>query len=271
MFAIWQAIHGPNSPEPYVVPTPARKGNFTTAAKQQEDDKTPLEPFSNTKGDFWKAKDVKETKTFGYCYPETEEWKFSGKPGAYRKDTIDKIRVLYPAGSLANIIRDKAKDSKASIKLLESRAETVAQTPLQQLKVERQVEDLAPDNKYLEWITNLKAKKHTLGASFNVHVFLGPITEENPVLWHTEENHVGAFAVLGQPADTGCEKCQSDQTNDVQVTAQIPLTVALAERYLANKIDGLTPEVVRPYLQENLHWRVTRVSLGSTFPHSHGH
>jgi tyrosinase len=182
MFAIWQAIHGPDSPEPYVVTSLANDSNFTTAAEQEENDKTPLKPFSRSESKFWISKEVKETRTFGYCYPETEEWKFAGKPGAYRKDIIDKIRVLYPAGSLANIIRDKIKDSKVSIMLVKSRAETVAQAPLQQLKVERQVEDLAPDNKYLEWITNLKAKKHTLGASFNVHVFLGPITEENPML-----------------------------------------------------------------------------------------
>jgi tyrosinase len=278
LFAIWQAIHDTGSPESYV--ERGRNGwpggNFTTA-ENEENIETPLKPFNKTaskpvkESDFWKSKDVKQTKTFGYCYPETEKWEITSDKEASRKDIIDKIGVLYPAGSLANIIRKNTKGGTASRKLLASRAETAAQVPLQQLKVERQVEDLAPNNKYLEWITNLKAKKHALGATFSVHVFLGPITQENPILWYTEENRVGAFAVLGQPLDTGCEKCQVDQANNMQVTAQIPLTVALVERYLANRIAGLTPDVVIPYLQENLHWRVTMVSFPLTLPSNHGH
>ncbi len=240
-------------------------GNFTTAQGEEENIETPLKPFNRTasqpvaESDFWKAKDLRQTKTFGYCYPETEKWENTSNKEVARKEIIRQIDALYPAGSLANIIREKTKGKMTSQNLLASRAEMIAQVPLQQLKVERRVEDLAPQNKYLEWITNLKAKKHALGETFNVHVFLGQITQENSVLWYADENHVGAFTVLGQPLETGCEKCRSDQADNLQVTAQIPLTVALAERYLADKIAGLTPDAVIPYLQENLHWRVSMV------------
>lgn len=84
-----------------------------------------------------------------------------------------------------------------------------------QLKFERQVEDLASENKCLEWITNLKAEKHALGKTFNVHVFLGQITQEKSILWYAEENHVGAFTVLGQPVETGCEKCRVGSSGQI--------------------------------------------------------
>ena len=41
---------------------------------------------------------------------------------------------------------------------------------------------------------------------------------------------------------------------------QIPLTIALIERYLAGIIDDLSEQSVVPYLTENLHWRVTQVN-----------
>ncbi len=72
---------------------------------------------------------------------------------------------------------------------------------------------------------------------------------------------MGTFTVLRDSPDTGCEKCERDQMNSLQVTGTIPLTIALLERYLARDIAGLTPDVVIPYLQKNLHWKVIVVSL----------
>lgn len=57
--------------------------------------------------------------------------------------------------------------------------------------------DLAPDNRYLEWMTNIKAQKHTLDGAYSVHVFLGPVDEENVALWPAAPTHVGTFAPLG--------------------------------------------------------------------------
>jgi tyrosinase len=41
-----------------------------------------------------------------------------------------------------------------------------------------------------------------------------------------------------------------------EVTGQIPLTIALAERYFAGELDSLQEEDVIKYLQTNLHWEV---------------
>ncbi len=47
-----------------------------------------------------------------------------------------------------------------------------------------------------------------------------------------------------------------DQAERIEVTGQISLTLALVERYQAGLVDGMTPEVVEPYLAQDLHWRV---------------
>jgi hypothetical protein len=56
---------------------------------------------------------------------------------------------------------------------------------------------------------------------------------DNVALWPFSPNHVGTFATLGQGDQTACAKCQQGQADRTQVTGQIPLTLALTERYLA--------------------------------------
>lgn len=125
----------------------------------------------------------------------------------------------------------------------------------------RHLKDLAPNGKYLEWITNIKVQKHALDGTFFVHVFLGEFNREDPLAWRSDPNLVGTFSILGESVGTGCKKCKKDREDQLQITGQVPLTLALAERYLAGQIENLTPEKVVPYLQTNLHWRVAAVSI----------
>lgn len=90
-----------------------------------------------------------------------------------------------------------------------------------------------------------------------MHIFLGDFTSSNSNLWPFDANHVGTFTVLGDSDDTGCEKCQTDQAANLQVTGQVPLTIALLERFLAGIVPSLSEDAIVPYLKENLHWRVT--------------
>lgn len=112
----------------------------------------------------------------------------------------------------------------------------------------------------MEWITNVKVQKHALDGTFFVHIFLGEFNRTDPLAWRSDPNLVGTFTVLGETVGTGCKKCNRDRENQLQITGQVPLTLALAERYLAGQIEDLTPEKVVPYLQTNLHWRVAAVS-----------
>jgi tyrosinase len=118
------------------------------------------------------------------------------------------------------------------------------------------LKDLAPDGTYLEWLVNIKAQKHVMGGRYSVNVFLGPVEEDNVSLWRLSPQFVGTFVPFGQPSTTGCGKCQDDQSSNLQVTSQIPLTIALIERYLAGILPDISAETVVPYLTKNLHWRV---------------
>ena len=262
---------------------PSDGGSFARDADELEKIDTKLYPFrSSVTTDSWYiSSGVKRTEPFGYSYPEIAAFTYPPTEDS-RRDLRKRLNKIYPppaelirlsrlntktAGQellpRAHILKQIAKEEipataekfESLIQALPSR-EDLLKTSLQPSKPI--IKDLAPDNKYLEWLTNIRAEKHTLDGAYTVHVFLGPAQEQNTALWPSAPTHVGTFAPLGQPSNTGCGKCQADQRDHTQVTGQIPLTIALIERYLAGIIDDLSEQSVVPYLTENLHWRVVQ-------------
>lgn len=229
----------------------------------------------------WTSRNVRTTAPFGYVYPETQSWLYPTK-----KDIEKQLDLLYPNASLASNIKASKGQQTAAVEELKVRSRSLlafeaapintaalvqiasvdpgnAQQALVEaaqkveLPAERALGDLVHDNKYLEWLVILRAEKHSLGGNFAVHVFLGPPDDDNAALYIADPNHVAAFSTFGTDTNTGCASCKEGQEARLEVTGQIPLTLALVERYLAGKLDGLTPDDVVPFLQKDLHWRVT--------------
>ncbi|TQN70844.1 Tyrosinase [Colletotrichum shisoi] len=293
LFAIWQACHDdPKDPSTYVTDRTAGTGsiggNFFVKAGGAETVKTPLAPFAQSGNKdnqtFWTSEGVRYTTEFGYVYPETQKSKFPTK-----KDILNELDRLYGKNaSLANILRNGEGDFLAVSEEFRSRArahlqaeepslkaaaaapaaDPAEQKPLSQspangsadveLPEDRDLKKLVgPGNKYLEWLVNIKAEKAELGGNYVVHVFLGSPDDAIPLLYVTNHSHVGAFATFGQDEHTACKNCQEGRASGQRITGQVPLTIALAERYVAGLLESLTPDHVIPYLQKNLHWRVT--------------
>jgi len=281
LFAIWQALHEDDSKEEsYVTKQKAGWGSFTVPAGDEETVGTPLYPFRDTVNSWYTSNTTKRTETFGYTYPETAGLKYPTSDST-REALVKTIENYYT--SLPEMIRQSRKGVKnAGVELLpqaqllkeiadkkvtantSEMVNLVSKMPETETLLQNSVgpskpfiRDLAPDNEYLEWLVNLKAEKHALDGAFTIHVFLGPVEEEKVYLWPASPNHVGTFATLGQPRDTSCGKCRQDQEDHTQVTGQIPLTLALVERYLAGILPDLSEDSVVPYLTQNLHWRVS--------------
>ncbi|KAI1848861.1 hypothetical protein JX266_005289 [Neoarthrinium moseri] len=289
LFAIWQACHDdPNVSSTYVTPKRASNSTFSMRAGSTENITTPLTPFAQSgtkdKQNFWTSEGARYTKSFGYVYPETQDWLFPT-----REAVLAELNRLYQRASLANILSSTGVDLKNSIEQLRARAVShlkvenkaesnlvstqainlaavpPVQAPLEiesqvaEVKVpeDRSINKLADNNKYLEWLVNIKALKAELGGNYVVHVFLGDPDDSAPILYVTNHSHVGAFSTFGQGENTACQNCQDGHAEGLQITGQIPLTLALVERYLAGLVDDLSPSSIIPYLQKNLHWRVT--------------
>ena len=283
LYAIWQALHEDDYKEETSVTTQsAGQDSFTGLKGDKEGIDTPLYPFRDTESSWYTSRTVKRTEPFGYAYPETAGLNYPTSDSA-KANLIKVIQNIYP--DLSDRIREsKNEKPEAGMDLL-PQAEILKEIAVKKLPATTHemrnlvsklpdtqtllqnslgdskpyIRDLAPDNKYLEWLINISAPKHALDGTFTVHTFLGPVEEEQVYLWPASPHHVGTFAPLGQTGNTGCDKCQQDQRDDVHVTGQIPLTLALVERYLNGEPKSLSKEHVVPYLQEHLHWRVARV------------
>lgn len=266
----------------------SQEAKFNTFAKKndkKDDIHTPLWPFRATSdaNGWWTSETVRRTEPFGYAYPETVDWKYPSSPDARtqlrkriddyysnlpRFISLSRARVptagasLLPQAALLKKIEETSVTANVSeMRKIDAELPKPEVLLQESLKPEKPfLRDLAPNGKYLEWLVNVKAEKHALGGDVQVHVFLGPVQEQNVQLWAVSPNHVGAFVTLGQDETTGCEKCQQDQADHTQVTGQIPLTLALTERYLAQLLPDLSEDSVIPYLKQNLHWKVTVVS-----------
>ncbi|TLD32554.1 tyrosinase precursor [Venturia nashicola] len=95
--------------------------------------------------------------------------------------------------------------------------------------------ELATANTYTEYITNLRAEKHGLNQTFTVYVFLGDFNPD-PQTWPFEYNTVGRFTLLGRASDTPCSKCADDAADGLIVTGTVPLTSALLQDIVAERL-----------------------------------
>lgn len=288
--SIWEGLHADVSKqEAWVTTKTSSFGSWVTAAGTDEGLNTPLAPFYKDATSFYTSDDIRDTVKFGYAYPETQSWKFTSKD-EYRRDIERQLDAIYPAASLGTMIMDSKRGVDQHEAMLRQRAKRFARivaveqpstavtalslaqamtphsvalplTPIAVPNVSvpdgKSLAALAEDGTYLEWLVNIKAAKHTLGGSYLVHVFLGRVPEqESTTLYCVSPYHIGTFSPLGQEGDTGCGKCKDAQAAGMAVTGQIPLTIALAERYFAGELGSLSENDVVPYLQMHLHWEV---------------
>ena len=88
-------------------------GNFTTEAGTTEGPDSPLKPFWNQNGtDFWTSspsskKPVYKTTTFGYAYPETQDWAFPNQQ-AYQLSVRQIVTKLYGANAVTEFFANRA-------------------------------------------------------------------------------------------------------------------------------------------------------------------
>ncbi|KAK1470386.1 hypothetical protein CTAM01_16837 [Colletotrichum tamarilloi] len=248
LFAIWQVCN---------------PGEYVKQVEGSDDNvETPLTPFTrsvdaNGQQTFWTSAGVEDTRGFGYIYPETQSAFGS------RKAILNEVdRIYWKRASFANILRSQATqppDLQAVEALRDrARAHLKAAGRGTELPVGRDIRGLAVGDKYLEWLVNIRTLKSELHGNYIVNVFIGEPSESTPPLLYMKDHaHVGSFATFGQDEESPCAKCKKDRSKNQEITGQIPLTIALVERYMAGLLDSLKPEHVVGYLKDNIRWKIT--------------
>ncbi|KAK4116618.1 Monophenol monooxygenase [Canariomyces notabilis] len=264
LWAIWQELH----PDSYMSPRPAPYSTFNSTGGEMQTANTPLTPFWDASGTkFWTSAQIRDTTTFGYAYPETQQWRYPDYP-TYQAAIRRAVTALYGTNVFANFVanvesrREEHAFAMSSLVAALDGEKEANGAPVEPEKattdpIPASLKHLAPSNKYHDWIVNVRAQKHGLNQSFRVLVFLGPFNESDPSTWDTEFNCVGRVSVLARSAtETQCAKCRVDAAEELMVSGTVPLTSALLQDITEGEVASLKPDDVVPHLRAKLAWKV---------------
>lgn len=200
---------------------------------------SPLKPFTkDTSGTYFTSVDVKETRIFGYHYPETSDRTYSQVARA--------ITSLYGSGG------------RSISKRTDERTGQYLGRPLKEGDYHH--------------IFSIIADKFALDGSYTVHCFIGksgrnathsnstsPYTSGNSTGGYDsskdfalDPNYVGAFGILGGMKAGG----GNSSAEPVMTEGSLPLTTCLQGKEHYGELASLKPEHVEPYLADNLYYKV---------------
>jgi tyrosinase len=104
-----------------------------------------------------------------------------------------------------------------------------------------------------DWTVRIHFKSHELGQSFSVLIFLGDVPDD-PSQWMKAPSYVGSHSAFVNSAAKQCGNCQRQR--DTLSEGFVHLNSVLARR---SGLSSFEPDVVTPYVRENLHWRIRAV------------
>ncbi|KAF2026721.1 Di-copper centre-containing protein [Setomelanomma holmii] len=255
----------------YIVPdTYVANGNINRPMAQWNEGEaknggTPLKPFTkSTYGDYFTSSDVRETRVFGYYYPETSDRSYS--------QVAQAVTSLYGGGA----------------RTLSKRGEPVNDKTGQYLGRPLEEGDY-------HHVLDITADKYAMEGSYTVHCFIGdggnsttsnstapygnstssaysstPTPPASPYKNGTGEvledydpskdftqspDYVGAYGILG-----GMKAGGGNASYPVMTRGSLPLTTCLQGKQYYGQLKSLKPEDVEPYLQKNMYYKVIGVN-----------
>ncbi|KAI1959289.1 hypothetical protein LOZ58_004560 [Ophidiomyces ophidiicola] len=248
IIALWQAIN----PDSWVRPLATRGDTFTRPAGTVEDANTPLHPFHMRGSIFWNSDTSRSTRTFGYTYPEIQDWNISKEQ--LQRNVRQRVNELY---NRAQSLKKRSKDGSDFFKPGAFR--DLASVLKKTFKIDEILKDLSEtsladfdtlgiNNMKKQWVANIKVDKFAINYPFNIHFFLGEPPNDSST-WERASNLVGSFSLFSSsmPYPEGAAHI---------VYGQQPLTHAVAEAYSNKIIDSMDSKVVVPLLKTHLQWRV---------------
>ncbi|MCJ1396995.1 hypothetical protein MMC11_000187 [Xylographa trunciseda] len=218
---IWQALY----PTSFTIPEVDSYGTFTNPQGGTEDVNTPLTPFhSSSNGTLYTSAAVRYTRTFGYAYPEVQDWNVSASQLSATVRTT--INNLYNPSSSPN---ERTQPHHQS----EKRADAIAAQ--------------------YQWALNIEADVSRIPASLFLHFFLAA-PPSSPDDWSSAPTLVASIPILVPPS---LSPSRSTNTTPRLTHGQLPLTHALL-RLPGPPLPELAPHSALPLLETALQWRARR-------------
>lgn len=245
LITMWQTLN----PTAWMSPMAAGETSYNTVKGDIQTSSTPLTPFYiSDDGTFWTSDMARNTRTFGYTYADTD-------PAMARDQDIqevlsEKIRLWYGGSSAASLRENEEPPS------LHSHEVRVVAGNFFALKNAKP--DLGPDaqyppaksiiksGRYTEWIANVHTNVEALDGTFSIHFFFGQAPPDCRH-WGTSPNQIGSIDIFAMNRMTGSQS---------KISGALPLTSALMKMVATGAIPHLGPDVIEPFLEETLQFRV---------------
>ena len=239
LIAIWQAIH----PTSFTTAEVNQYGTYTDAPGAPEDVNTPLTPFhSDSSGTFYTSATARNTRTFGYTYPEITDWGLNASQ--ISSNVRRNLNLLYnPTNSI----------SARSLPAAHHHRPTHQQRSAPPTANSTSHNSTTATNASTshQYSINIRVDKSALSQSFFVHFFLGAIPA-SPADWSWAPALIGSQTILHTASSLA-----NEPNNSVTTYGQIPVNHALAAASGNTPTPPrLDPDDVVALLQEQLQWRV---------------
>ena len=196
-------------------------------------------PFPNSQDTYWTSKDSTDIIRLHYTYPEFDGLDMNDRD-AFQRGVSEVVNRLYAPRYLTASLSPAGRPATPS--------DTLAATTT----------DINTDTPSLttwEWSARVRVKQSELPSSFHVLVFLGPVPDD-PEEWARAPSYVGAFSAFVNGSAPRCANCV--ERADTATEGYVHLQGALARNPRACSFE---PGDVRPYLADELGWRVQMVSV----------
>jgi tyrosinase len=255
VFAMWQALY----PHSWITPQPAVMNSYTTSVGQMQDSTTPLTPFyADENGTFWNSDMIRDPSVLGYSYAE-----LSGSPGSSgrsSKGVQSRVRSavnrLYGGSSPASLAVSShmVKKMTGGLSVEQEGQSTSTESDADAISRENPPASILANNRYHEWIANIRVDKQALGGPFSIHFFLDGIPKKAK-MWAYAPGLVGTMSVFAAPNTLHAAH---------RISGTVPLTASLAKKVQIGILPSLDPAVVVHYLKHELRFAV-RSADGAIF------
>jgi tyrosinase len=188
-----------------------------------------LTPFWNSETTYWDSTGTTKTGALKYSYPEFDGLDLNNHDAVKTKIDNYNDRQYGSGGGVLSLLQ--VGPSTGGVRAQEA------------------------SNVINDWSTRIHVKKYELSGSFSVLIFLGEVPED-PEEWYTSPSFVGAHYAFVNGAAGQCDNCRSQA--DLVVEGFVHLNLAIAD---LSGLPSYEPTVVRPYLKDNLSWRIQSVRV----------
>ncbi|KAF5633744.1 tyrosinase precursor (monophenol monooxygenase) [Fusarium sp. NRRL 25303] len=266
LFAIWQAAN--------YEPDKTKEHWFNELeAKDRKLAQLDLTPFRKSfpkdgeKQQYWDSDLSRETKDFGYTYPETAK----GQTGeTVRKEFREKYE--WSRRTTANPVFGTPPDNMRPIQVGAAQVFDYEHgtpsgdlfkppgIPIDDMQQQNVMAAMSSNPQYADdWYIDVVVERMLANGTYTIYYIIGDVQGRTGEEWSSLPGFVGMSHILAAAGNI-CENCASQEEQQQLVTSTTPITSLLLDYVQIGKLSSMGEDDVKKFLIDNLKWRVQTVA-----------